>query len=244
MIKRFLISLQFLTAIPISIREAPEPEDFGKSLLYFPLAGLLIGGILSLASILLAFLPPPVKASIIIVLGVLLTGGLHLDGFADACDGFFGHNPRERILEIMKDSRIGVMGAAGISALLLFKFSSYAAIPEGTLWKALIASAVFSRWAQTAACLGAPYAREDGKGRHFAEYASIREVLPGFLFSLLLSVFLFNLKGLAVFFASAIPVFISFFYMKHRIGGVTGDTVGALSEISEVSVLFFTLVFV
>ncbi len=239
--KRFLAALQFLTVIPIKIKSELRPEDFGKALIFFPLTGLLIGAVLALISVRLAFLPAPVNAAVIIIISILLTGGIHLDGFADACDAFYGSNPKEKILEIMRDSRIGTMGAAGIVSILLLKFSLITTMPPDTLWKVLMLSGVFSRWIQSAACFSSPYARQDGKGRHFIDYASGKEIIPGLIFTMGLFLLLLNTRGPVLFFASIIPAFFLFIYIKKRIGGMTGDTIGALSEISEVSVLLFAL---
>lgn len=240
--KRFLIALQFLTNVPVKLNSKPGPDDFRKSLYYFPVAGLLIGSILAAGSVFFDFLPPPVKAALIIIVSVLLTGGLHIDGFADACDAFYGNRPKEKILEIMRDSRIGSMGAAGIVSILLLKYGVFMTLPQDILWRALLLSGVFSRWIQSAACFSSAYAREDGRGGHFIGYSSGKEIIPGLVFAMALFPLLLGVWGPTLFFASIIPVFFLFVYMKKRIGGMTGDTVGALSEVAEVSVFLFVLV--
>ena len=181
-LRKGLIALQFLTIFPVKISaeggSAPDgksdikEKDFGASLLYFPLVGLLIGLILALSAFLLFPLPGIIKGATILIISIIITGGIHLDGFADTCDGFYGNKPKEKILEIMKDSHIGAMGVIGIVSLLLLKFSLIASFNERLLWKALILMVVFSRWVQVMACFSASYARQEGKAKYFLEYAT------------------------------------------------------------------------
>ncbi|MFC1624114.1 adenosylcobinamide-GDP ribazoletransferase [Candidatus Omnitrophota bacterium] len=236
--KEFLIALQFLTVFPITIRPEIKGEDFGKSLRYFPIIGGLIGILLCLSLFLLGFLPGLVKGACILIISIIITGGIHLDGFADACDGFYGSNPKEKILQIMRDSHIGVMGVIGVICLLFFKFSLIVSIPQGILWKSLIMMAVFARWSQCLACYVSCYARKDGKAKHFIEHAKRREVYLGGVFTLTLFLMLMQIKGVILFFISILPIFLFINYIKRRIGGMSGDTIGAVSEIGEVAILF------
>lgn len=238
-IKRFLIALQFLTILPVKVKSKIMGEDFGKSLLYFPIIGALIGVILAVAAVFFGFLPNMVKAVLILITSVILTGGIHLDGFADTCDGFYGNRPKEKVLEIMRDSRIGVMAVAGLVTLLLLKFSLIASLPNEVLWKALIVMAVFSRWTQGLACGNSVYARKEGKAKYFIEYASKRDVFIGGLFSLALFILLMQIKGIILFLVSAPMIFLFLQYIKKKIGGMTGDTIGAASEVAEVLILLF-----
>ncbi|MBU2102175.1 MAG: adenosylcobinamide-GDP ribazoletransferase, partial [Candidatus Omnitrophica bacterium] len=100
--KRFLIALQFLTILPFSIKGKIEKEDFGRSLVYFPIVGLLLGFFLASIAYISLSLPPMVRSILILVVWMVITGGIHLDGFADTCDGFYGIRPREEILKIMR----------------------------------------------------------------------------------------------------------------------------------------------
>ncbi len=243
--KRFLIALQFLTIFPIKIKSEIKEKDFGASLLYFPLIGLLIGLLLSVSAILLSFLPflpALLKGALILLISIITTGGIHLDGFADTCDGFYGNRPKEKILEIMKDSHIGTMGVIGVVSLLLLKFSLIVSFPAGFLWKALIMMSVFSRWFQVMACFSACYARQEGKAKYFIEYAGKKEVFIGGIFTLGLFLLLMQLKGVIIFFLSMLSVLLFLHYIRKKIGGMTGDTIGAVSEITEVSTLFSILI--
>lgn len=234
---RFLIALQFLTILPIKIKKGIKKEDFGKSLIYFPMVGLLIGILLTITAFVFGFLPPQVTAVIILVISIIITGGIHLDGFADTCDGFYGSKPKEKILEIMHDSQIGVMGVTGIVSLLLLKFTLIVNIPQDILWKSLIMMAVFARWSQVLACYMSKYARKEGKGKYFIKYAGKRELFVGILLTLGLSLLLMQIKGIIIFCISMFPIFLLINYIKRKIGGMTGDTIGAVSEIAEVLIL-------
>lgn len=239
--KKFLIALQFLTILPIKIKSEIVEKDYGKSLLYFPIIGMLIGFALVITAFLTSFLPNLVKGMFILIISIIITGGVHLDGFADTCDGFYGSKPKEKILEIMRNSRIGVMGVIGIVSLLLLKFTLIVSIPKNALWKSLIIMTVFARWSQVLACYISNYVRREGKAKYFIEYASKNEVLIGGLFTLGLFLLSVQLKGLILFFISTLLVFLSLYYIKRKIGGMTGDTIGATNEIAEISILLFYL---
>ncbi len=242
--KRFLIALQFLTIFPVKIKSKVMPEDIGKSLVYFPLVGLLLGFLLLLSLFILSPLPRLVSGALILTISIIITGGIHLDGFADTCDGLYGVNLLEKRLEIMKDSRIGVMGVIGLVSLLLIKFALIVSIPIDFLWKALIVMLVFSRWSQVLACFSSPYARKEGKGKYFVEGVKKREIFIASLFTLGLFLILIQLKSIILFLMSWLVVFAFIKWVRVKIKGMTGDTVGAANEIAEVAALFFFLVLI
>lgn len=240
--KRFLIALQFLTAVPFSINGKIEKADFGRSLVYFPVVGFLLGILLAGVAFISGPFPPMVRSILILTVWVIITGGLHLDGFADTCDGFYGRRPREEVLKIMRDSRIGTMGAAGLVVLLIFKFAVLSSIMQEDLWKVLIMAAVFARWSQALACVTSGYAREDGKAKYFIEYARVTDVLASGLFTLVLFRLLLGAKGALLFVLLSAVVFLFIKYIKARIGGMTGDTIGAINEVAETAALLFSLI--
>ncbi|NQU95015.1 MAG: adenosylcobinamide-GDP ribazoletransferase [Candidatus Omnitrophica bacterium] len=235
--RHFLIALQFLTILPIKIKSEMKKEDFGRSLVYFPVIGMLIGLALCMVASLFGFLPNLVTAALIIISSVAITGGIHLDGLADTCDGFYGHKPKEKILEIMRDSRIGVMGVAGVVSLLLLKFTLIVSMPKDVLLKSLLMMAVFGRWSQVLACFVSQYARQEGSGKNFVKYATIREFLIASAFTVGLSILLLGPKGILFLVLSSLSVFIFIWYAKKKIGGMTGDTIGAVNEIAESAML-------
>ncbi len=242
--KRFLIALQFLTIFPVRIRSEVRGKDLGASLIYFPVVGALIGIALAAISVIFSFLPYPVMIALVLIASIALTGAIHLDGFADTCDGLFSAKSKEKILEIMRDSRIGTMGAAGIGCLLLFKFTVLISIPHEILWKALVMMAAFARLCQCLACYMSGYAREEGKAVNFIKYAGSKEALAGAAITLGLFALLMGLKGIILFCIALPPVFLFIYYIKKKINGMTGDTIGATSELAEVMLLLFVLLYI
>jgi len=240
--KNFFIALQFLTILPIKFKLKIEQEDFGKSLVWFPVVGALIGIILSVSVFFFSFLPQGVIAALIMVESVIITGGIHLDGFADTCDGLYGFTTKERALEIMRDSRIGTMSAIGVMLLLLLKFSLFASIKQEILWKCIIAMTAFSRWAQVLACALFKYARQEGKAKYFIEYASRRQVFASAIFVLALFTFFFGIRGPVLFLTALALIWIAANYINRKVGGMTGDTVGAINEVAEAGILLFSAI--
>jgi len=238
----FLVALQFLTTLPLEIKSELKEKDFGRALFYFPVVGALIGLVLALALLAFDFLPNLAKIALVLTSSIIITGAMHLDGFADTCDGFFSGKSKEKILSIMHDPHIGTIGTIAVVSLLLLKFSLMASISKDILWKSLIMMAVFSRWIQVFACYLSKYAKEFGKARFFIEYVSLKEVIVGGLITVTLLYVLENWKGLFLFIPVLAAAFLLINYIKRRIGGMTGDTIGAVSEIIEVCVLLFSLI--
>lgn len=239
--KHLLIAFQFLTVLPFKIHIEIKDEDYARSLLYFPVVGVAIGAVLSVVSLCCESLSASVTAAIVLICSVFLSGVLHLDGFADTCDGFYGSKPKEETLRIMRDSRVGVMGVVGVILLLLLKFSLIVGIPRDILWRSLITMCCLARWTQARGCL-LPYARNEGKAGLFIKYARKKDIIIGGVFTIIVFSVLFGLKGIIIFFSSLIPALIFICHAKSKIGGMTGDTIGAVSEITEVSTLFSILI--
>lgn len=236
--KRFLIALQFLTILPVKIKSEIKEIDFGKALLYFPIVGMLIGFLLAGAAFFLGFATDLFKGACVLILSIIITGGIHLDGFADMCDGFYSNKSKEKILEIMRDSHIGVMGVIGIVSLLFLKIALIVSIPQNILWKSLIMMATFSRWSQAMACFTSTYARKNGKAKFFIEYAELKDIIIGGLFTFVLFLLLAKLKGIVVFALAFLLSLLFIQYVKRKIGGMTGDTIGAINEVAEAAILF------
>ena len=240
--KKFLIALQFLTVLPINVKGKIEEKDFGESLVYFPMIGLLMGIFLAFISFSLGPLPPLVRSALILIIWIIMTGGIHLDGFADTCDGFYGKRAKEDILKIMRDSHIGTMGAGGIAVLLLLKFSIVSSIQPENLWKVLIIAVAFARWSQALACATSEYARDEGKAKYFMAHARKSGVLTGAVFTLILFWLLMDIKGAILFLLLSATILLFIKYVKGKIGGMTGDTIGATNEIAEAAALLFSLI--
>jgi len=240
--KGFLIALQFLTIVPVRIDSEIKAEDFGGSLIYFPLVGLIIGAILLLILLIFNTLPPLAVSAIIILVSVIITGGIHLDGFADTCDALYGFKSRQRALEIMRDSHIGTMGATGIALILLLKFVFIASMETRILWRSLILMPVFARWAQVFSSYIADYAREEGKAKNFIRYIDTKGMLISTAIAIAIFVMTFKIKGLLLFVISFCIILLPIHWIKAKIGGMTGDTIGAVSEIAEAAVLLLSLI--
>jgi adenosylcobinamide-GDP ribazoletransferase len=228
-------ALLFLTVLPLSAPPTVQTRELGRSMAYFPLIGLGLGLLLAGANYLLGFFfPPTVGALLVLLLLIFATGALHLDGVADTADGMYGIRDRAARLRIMKDSRVGAMGVVALLCLLLLKVVTLTAIPPALRWPVLIVLPVVGRWMMVALAVLAPYARsEGGTGSVFVEGVGRREL---FLATLILAAVLigfFQLWGLTFLAALILIVIALERYFKARLGGVTGDILGAVCEWSE-----------
>ncbi|MBJ8504194.1 adenosylcobinamide-GDP ribazoletransferase [Acinetobacter seifertii] len=237
----FWIALQFLTVLPIELKTIPTAQQNGQAILFYPLVGLVIGGILFIFTCLLAKLPIVLLASIILTLWIWLTGGLHLDGLADTADAWVGgFGDKQRTLQIMKDPSCGPIGVLSLVIICLLKFVLIYVLIEQHQTLFLILVPIVGRVVPSILFLTTSYVREKGLGRsltdHLPKIASW--IITGFV--LLLPLY-WELQGLI----AIIGFLSSLVYLRHlfikRIGGITGDTVGAAIEISE-TVLLFTFV--
>lgn len=237
----FWIALQFLTVLPIELKTIPTAQQNGRAILFYPLVGLIIGGILFIFICLLAKLPIFLLASITLTLWIWLTGGLHLDGLADTADAWVGgFGDKQRTLQIMKDPSCGPIGVLSLVIICLLKFVLIYVLIEQHQTLFLILVPIVGRVVPSILFLTTSYVREKGLGRsltdHLPKIASW--IITGFV--LLLPLY-WELQGLI----TIIGFLSSLVYLRHlfikRIGGITGDTVGAAIEISE-TVLLFTFV--
>ena len=169
----FLVAFRFLTTIPLPSRGEDSPEEVGRSIVYFPVVGLIIGLMLvGLNWLLGMFLPSAVVNGLLIVSLVIISGALHLDGFVDTCDGIGGHKSVEDRWQVMHDSRAGAFGIVGVVLLLLVKYISLNSVPGSLMMLTLILMPVVSRWAMVYAVFAYPYARPAGLGKAFKQAAS------------------------------------------------------------------------
>jgi len=233
----FLAALQFLTSIPLPGRREASPEELGRATTYFPAVGLIIGIILAILNWLLNFiLPPAMVNALLLVALVVITGALHLDGFADTCDGIAGHKSVEDRWRVMRDSRAGAFGIVGIALLLLVKYVSLNSLPSSFVTFLLIFMPVVSRWAMVYAIFVYPYARTSGLGTAFKQATR----WPQFTAATVITVFpFFSIIGLLLIFGIWIITALFSIYLKRKFAGLTGDTYGAINEVAEVMVLVF-----
>lgn len=232
-----LIALQFLTSLPIRLRVMPEPEQQGRSLLYYPVVGLLLGVLLCLAALMLEGAPPLLQAALVLTLWVALTGALHLDGLADSADAWLGgFGDRERTLQIMKDPRSGPVAVVVLVLLLLLKFAALLALLQAQHYVALLLAPLLGRAALLALFLGTPYVRPNGLGHALAANLP-RTWAKGVLLLVAIGCLLFDSSGLIALSLAAVTFLLARRAMLRRLGGTTGDTAGALLELVECMVL-------
>ena len=243
---KFLAALRFLTIIPSPWRREASPEELGRSLVYFPVVGIIIGLILAgLSWVLGLILPLAVVNVLLIVCLAVISGALHLDGFVDTCDGIAGHKTVETRWQVMRDSRAGGFGIAGVCLLLLVKYISLNNVPEPLLMATLILMPVISRWAMVYALFAYPYARPSGLGKVFKQEANWQRFVIATIITLAVAMGLTHwpsiaysyLAGLVIMWGTWVIVTAVAVYLKRKFAGLTGDTYGAINEVAEVCVL-------
>jgi adenosylcobinamide-GDP ribazoletransferase len=264
-VRGFFIALTFLTRLKIGSKQPVSTEDFSKATYYFPLIGFFIGLILSLTAVLgRVILEPPTIAGIIVILEVVLTGGIHLDGLSDTCDGIFAGKKRDKILEIMKDSHVGAMGVIGLFSVLFLKWLFLAEIlgwPQqlfSVQLFVLILMPLLGRWAMTCVVFLYPSAREEGLGRLFKKnlnktgFSLVSIYCLDIILILILLFARFStqhvlIEQLLLISMVLLVTFSTVFIMANRLnqllGGHTGDTYGTINEGTELVFLGCCLLF-
>jgi adenosylcobinamide-GDP ribazoletransferase len=248
-LRRFVLMLQFMTAIPIRVSIKADREDFGKGLVLAPVVGLVIGILLAGGNYLLGLLfPPLVTAVLTILFYIILTGGLHLDGLGDTADGLFSNRPRERMLEIMKDSRVGTNAVLILTIVVLLDISLLSSL-QNQLVFILLLMPVAGRIGSLTGAGSSYYAgTSDGPGRWCVEYCGLKDVLSGLVIYLIIFAAvawitgLYTgspdlLKGSCILFTALVPPLSAFILARllgRKLGGVTGDILGAVCELNQV----------
>lgn len=235
-VREVRLALAFLTRLPVAPKGEQSPNELGRSMAWFPLAGLALG--LGLVGIDLLF---PWESGSLLQNGLLMaflvvaTGALHLDGVADVCDGLAGGSDRERALRIMKDSQLGAFGVAGLVLVLVLKLAALTEVPEALRIQVLLLFPAAGRWLCTLVAWRFPYARpEGGTGQAFTETVGRREVLIATLFLLVVTVLGLGIVGILILFVLALLGWGAGCLAKRRFGGVTGDVLGAVVEAGEI----------
>ena len=266
-VEQFLILIQFMTRIPVFVKTEYSNEKLGKSIKFFPLVGLAIGLILYYSSTILVKFSKNnlINALIVIVIELMVVGIIHIDGLCDTFDGLFSYREKEKMLEIMKDSRLGSNGALALILYFLIKFILLFSLTiesrEGAIY-VIMTYPVVSRFCSVVSCAFSPYARGSGMGKTFVDntktcglivattitllYTIGMLFMPFILFAnyslpmgfMIRSVLIIAIiVGLLALFAFAFSKLI-----ERKIGGITGDTLGALLEISSLVYIFLFLV--
>jgi adenosylcobinamide-GDP ribazoletransferase len=237
------LAASFLTRLPVGEGVACDPDRLARSLSLFPAVGLLLGLLLALTDVALrAVFPVPVVAGLLLLLLVAVTGGLHLDGLADTVDGLAGGRDREGALRIMKDSRVGALGAAALVLDLLLHWLCLWSLPAAVRAAGLVLMPAAGRWAQVALACTCRYARPGGgTGAAFVELAGRRELVLASLTLGAAAVALWGWRGAALLPPLAVALLLLRRLFLRRLGGVTGDLLGAATEVGQIVVLMALL---
>ncbi len=234
----FLLSLQFLTIIPIRIRHFEE-RKMAHAAMFFPAVGCILG-------ILLAFMygaclrcgfSPLASSTVCVVALIILTGGMHLDGLADTLDAIGSSKDRQTMLAIMREPATGALGAVGLVCVIISKIVFLSEIPHEFVPAALIFMTTFSRWSQVLIITCFPYARKDGKASVFSKGRSPRLCAAATIFTILAAIILRPALGLVVFCLAGCFSYFCAKTINRMIGGYTGDTLGAVTETTETFIL-------
>jgi len=229
-------AIQFLTIFPVRLKVSANA--LRRSIAYFPLVGMLIGGILYGLDRLFTLAFPISLVNILLIIALAaMTRALHLDGFIDTCDGLAGgHSPEER-LAIMRDSRVGGFGVVGGSLLILLQYVALTVVPTEHRMEALLLMPTIARWTMVYAIFAYPYARKQGMGKIFREGTNWPWLAIATAITLAASLALMGLNGLAVMAAALFVALLIANFLSKRLGGLTGDTYGAINEVTEIAVL-------
>jgi adenosylcobinamide-GDP ribazoletransferase len=230
-------ALRFLTILPVPGMPPASEAGIGRAIALFPLAGAVIGALLALLGLAAGALwEPGIRPVVLVIAWGVITSGLHLDGLSDTFDAVMSWRSRERKLEIMKDSRIGAMGALALFAVLGLKVAWLGAAGEGWL-RAVVLAPVLGRWADTYGIFWFSPARAGGLGRDFQSQVRRADFVLGTAIAVGLALALAGTRGLVAFALVWVAIQLLAMWWTRDLGGLTGDTYGALCEIAEVVAL-------
>lgn len=240
-VKGFAGSISFLTVLPA---KAGELTNHRSMIATFPLAGFIIGALLAAASLALErFTAPLLTATLLVALSVVLTGGLHLDGLADTADGLASGFDKKRIIEVMNDHVNGSFAQIAIVLALVLKIALLSSFDHG-LASSLLVAPVFARWSLVLTMCVSRYPDKEGLAKSFFDQADLLTLIVSGTLLLLLTIAFIPLRQVFIALAAVIVSSVALAkYFEYRIGGNTGDTLGAIVEINEI-VAFFILLLV
>ncbi len=242
MITSLLAAFTFLTRIPLPGSDRVDAAMLARSAVWFPLVGAVVGGAGALALVGAGRLwPAPVAAALSLIVTVLLTGAFHEDALADAADGLGGGRDRERMLEIMRDSRIGSYGAVALVLVLGARLGCLAELttPEGA--RALVGAHVLARWSSLPLIGVLPYVRAQGAAKPFVGAVTPTRMLVGTVLAAMLVVPSLGSRALAAGLAAIVVTALAGLFFRARLGGITGDCLGAANQVVELSVYMVML---
>jgi adenosylcobinamide-GDP ribazoletransferase len=237
--KAFFAAIRFLTIVPVPGRWTGGEKALARSVAFFPFVGVMIGGVgAGAAAGLLYVLPAGPAAALLVLFLAGTSGALHLDGLADTADGFLSSRPREQVLEIMRDSCSGAMGVIALVGILLLKYACFGSLPADEWWRAVLLVPVAGRVALIVSMSLLSYARPGGGlGTAFYEKRHGFALVVGLVVLAAVGWGSLRTAGLAAAGMSVLAVLLFAAVCRRRIGGATGDTLGASCEIAEAACL-------
>lgn len=237
--EELVAAFQFLTRIPMPAI-AFESDSLSRAVKFFPLVGLVVGaGAVLLQKLLTTHLTRPLAALVVLTYLVLITGFLHEDGLADTVDGFGGGWTKDRVLAILRDSRIGSYGATSLVLSLMARYLLLSSMPMEHFAAYVISAHVLCRWSSLPLSYFLPPAREqEGQGARIARLTSLPSLLFGSIFAATIVVFALRRASVAPLLVSLFVVILSGWFYYRKIDGVTGDCFGATNQLTEIAVYF------
>lgn len=234
MLKPLFSAIGFLTVAPVPMKWMEGEGVMERSVRWFIVVGLLLGGFVSAASVAIFAIFPILPAAVMTTaLMLAVSGALHMDGLADTADGFFSSRPRERILEIMKDSRTGAMGVVAIVVVFIFKVSLIISLPAYVRTGFIFLMPVAGRFAPVMIMATMKNVREGGLGTVFSKNANAASALIAFAALAVSGWFCCGKTGAAVAVGVVLFLIVYSWWCRKKIGGYTGDTLGAAVELCE-----------
>jgi adenosylcobinamide-GDP ribazoletransferase len=234
-----VVAFQFLTRIPMP-PIAFGADSLSRAIKFFPLVGLVVGsGAVLVQKLLISYLSRQLVALVVLAYLVLITGCFHEDGLADTADGFGGGATKDKILVILKDSRIGSYGATALVLSLLARYLLLASLPMEHFAASVISAHVLCRWSSLPLSYFLPPAREQsGQGARIAKLTSLPSLVFGSVFSVAVVAFALRWSAMAPLLVAVLAVALSGWLYSRKIGGVTGDCFGATNQLTEIAVYF------
>lgn len=242
--RSLILMIQFFTRIPIKIDINAKEEDFSKGIVFMPLVGLIVGlfnyGVYSLANYLLG---GTLALVFWLAANIFITGGIHLDGLGDTCDGLFSAKDKDRMLEIMKDSRIGTNGVIAIILDFIFRLTLLSSMPFRSIGLAMILAPVAAKTLVLSLMGISKYARaKGGMGGLFYSHMSVKRLILGTGSGVIMILALGSLKGIVSLIGSTVIIMAFRKFVISKIDGMTGDTLGAAGELAEISFMMFVYI--
>lgn len=233
-----LVAIQFLTRLPVPVAGELPPDALAESARFFPIAGAFVGaGAIGIDLLFGSRDGRNVSVVLILIYLVVVTGGLHEDGLADAADGFGGGWTKDRVLTIMRDSHIGSYGALAIGCSLLARFVFLTSLPLSSFHGVLLAGQVLNRWSTLPPAYWLPAARkDDGQGARMAKKTSTTSLVVGTACMVVLVSAACGLAAMCMIAVASGVAALTGVYYRRRIGGITGDCLGATCQVTECAV--------